>query len=102
MLDLAGDTILIPHPCPQSRCAHVEKNLEDPALLWANPVLEQGLGGIFGTTRIVSAPNLVLGAQGAAFTLPAADDPGESQIRHFHPHPAMTHPLPAPRASWMT
>lgn len=44
----------------------MEKILEDAAFIWADPLLEQGLDGIFGTTWSVPAPNLVLGAQGGS------------------------------------
>lgn len=103
MLDLAGDTILFPHPC---HCAHLKKNLEDPTFgqmpswsgLWMGFLVPPG----------VSQPQTLCWGPKVActtawsITLPAADDPGESQIWHFHPCPAMTHPLTAPRSSWMT
>lgn len=99
MLDLAGDTILFPHPCPQSHCAHVEKKLEDPTFIGADPSWSRVWMG-FWVPPGVSQPQALSWrpkvAPTAAFTLPAADDARESQIRYFHPHPDVTHPLPVP------
>lgn len=63
MFDLAGDTILFPHLHHQNHCAQMEKSLKDLGFIWAEPLLEQCLYGIFGTTWGVSSPNIVLGAQ---------------------------------------